>query len=94
MTVSDLLPFIKILSNCRKWAGERRQDKALKVAQREFLTVPPCTGGRWFPVAKHAAECCKRQLILLSFGNTCKCCVVQMKVHLAYSFRLLVLSSG
>lgn len=46
MTVSDLLPFIKTLSSFRKWVEEHRQDKPLKVAQPEFLTVPPCTGGR------------------------------------------------
>lgn len=69
MTVSDSLPFIKILSNFKKWVGERRQDKPLNVAQPEFLTVPPCTGGRGFPVAKHAAECCRKQLIFLSFEN-------------------------
>lgn len=88
--VSGLLPFIKILSSCRKWVGEHRQEKPLKVAQLEFLTVPLRAGGRQLSVTKHAAECCKRQLIFLSFGNTCKCFVVQMKLHLPYSFRPLV----
>lgn len=36
MTVSDLLPFIKILSTFRKWVGEHTQDKTLKAEQLEF----------------------------------------------------------
>lgn len=81
MTVPDLLPFIRILSNFRKWVGKSRQDKPLKAAQPGFLSVPPCTGDRGFRVSKCAVECCKRQLIFLSFENTtCKCFVVQMKL--------------
>lgn len=98
MTVSDSLPFVKIVSNFRKLVGEYRQDKPLKVAQAEFLTACQCTGGRRFPVAKHEVECCKKQLIFLSFentipfneDNTCKCFVAQMKLHLPCSFRPLV----
>lgn len=51
MTVSDLLPFIRILSNFRKCVEESRQDKPLKATQPGFLSVPHVlgTGGSLFP---------------------------------------------
>lgn len=69
MTLSDLLCLLLSSSLISK-SGLGSIDK---INQSEFLTVPPCIGGRKFPDAKHAFQCCKRQLTFLSFeNNACK----------------------